>query len=59
MYMYQDHEFERFCAERYENYLRACELFGITDVGTLQDFIANNLGWLEHEYNLSPDKTYH
>jgi hypothetical protein len=59
MYMYEDQEFEIFCEERYQRYLLACEVFGITGAGTYQEFKANNIDWLEREYNLSPDKTYH
>ena len=45
-----DENFDNFCQERYNNYLLACELLGVTDPGDYWTFRSNNIEWLEEKY---------
>lgn len=43
-------DFENYCMEHYENYLRACLIFGIEQDDSFERFKANNVERLEASY---------
>ena len=50
MLIVYDENFDNFCQERYNNYLLACDLLGVTDPGDYWTFRSNNIEWLEEKY---------
>jgi hypothetical protein len=59
MYIMYDNAFELFCQQRYQNYCLACDIMGITEIGTYHDWRNSNIEWLEDLYLRSEDRLLH
>ena len=59
MFAKNDKDFEDYCWNRYKRIQTACDLLGIINDETYEDFVERNLDILYEDYINSIDKTIH